>query len=281
MLAREGGLIKSLCKQSLLACAASVLACVPAAAAPQPELWPRWEKHDPTSTQEVAHAVWDTFLQENLSTVNGINLVAYGKVTATQGLALDDYVAALAATPVSSLSRPEQLAYWINLYNSLTVQLILQNFPVDSIRDISGNLFAPGPWEDQIVTVEGELLTLNDIEHRILRPIWQDARLHYAVNCASLGCPNLAQQAYTAANANELLDTSATAFINHPRAATVSAGSLTVSSIYDWFQVDFGGSEAGVIAHLKRFAKDDLRSALASVDGIAGDEYDWTLNIAD
>ena len=148
-------------------------------------------------------------------------------------------------TPVSSLNRGEQLAYWINFYNALTVQVILDHYPTDSILDIkiSPGFFSIGPWDKKLVTVEGEELSLNDMEHRILRPIWRDPRIHYGVNCASIGCPNLLTTAYTADNVDGLLTENAVAYVNHPRGASLQNGALTVSSIYDWFEEDFGGNE--------------------------------------
>ncbi len=131
-----------------------------------------------------------------------------------------------------------------------------------------------------LIEVEGEAVSLNDIEHRILRPIWRDPRVHYALNCASIGCPDLRAAAFTAENAEALLDTAARAYVNHPRGARVENDRLTVSSIYAWFREDFGGTEAGVIAHLKRYAGPELAKALETATDIGGYEYDWALNAA-
>ena len=183
---------------------------------------------------------------------------------------------------IRKFSRPEQRAYWTNLYNALTVKVVLDHYPVASIMkiDISPGLFAKGPWKKKLLAIEGEKVSLDDIEHRILRPIWKDPRTHYAVNCASLGCPNLPMQAFTSANTEELLDAGARAYVNHARGARIDKGRLTVSSIYDWFESDFGGSEAGVIEHLRKYAEPALAKQLAGVKRIADDDYDWSLNDA-
>ncbi|MEP5246911.1 MAG: DUF547 domain-containing protein, partial [Alphaproteobacteria bacterium] len=211
---------------------------------------------------------------------DGINRVAYDEVTAADRKALDGYIGALAAMPVGSLSRAAQQAFWVNLYNALTVRVVLEHYPVASIRDIdiSPGFFADGPWGKKLVTVESEELSLDDIEHRILRPIWRDPRIHYAVNCASLGCPNLHTRAMTAENAEAFLEDAARAFINHPRGARIEDGDLRVSSIYAWFEADFGGDDAGVIAHLRDYANGELAAGLSGVSRIAGDDYDWRLN---
>lgn len=251
--------------------------------APSADLWERWLAHDPASTATIDHAPWDRLLAAYVVRGgDGIARFAYDRVTEADRALLAAYVGRLAATPIGGYARPEQRAFWINLYNALTVQVVLDHYPVDSIMDIdiSPGLFARGPWDRELVEVEGEPVSLNDIEHRILRPIWKDPRLHYALNCASLGCPDLMQKAYTAALTETLLDTSAHAYVNHPRGVRIDDGRLTVSSIYAWFQEDFGGRDETIIAHLKRYAAPPLAAKLAGIDTIADHDYDWSLNDA-
>ena len=253
-------------------------------AAPKAELWARWQAFDPVSRIMVDHAPWGRFLGRYLMPgADGVNRMAYAKVSTSDKGQLDAYVMALGATEVRPLNRDEQRAFWINLYNALTIQVVLDHYPVKSILDIdiTPGLFANGPWGKKLVEIEGEAVSLDDIEHRILRPIWRDPRLHYAINCASVGCPNLQAAPYTAANADVLLDVAARAYVNHPRGARVKDGRLYVSSIYDWFESDFGGSERGVVEHLRRFADDDLKAALSAIEDVSGDDYDWLLNEAE
>jgi len=260
---------------------ALAVALAPASrAAPSAELWERWTAHDPGSEATVDHSAWDDFLGRHLAERDGINLVRYSRVPQEDRAALAGYVEALAGTAVSSLARDEQMAYWVNLYNALTIGIILDNLPVDSIRDISDGLFSSGPWDRKVVSVEGEELTLNDIEHRILRPIWMDPRVHYAVNCASIGCPNLAPRAYTGANLEEMLERGAKDYVNHPRGVSVSGGVLEVSSIYSWFSEDFGSGDAELIEHLRRYAEPGLRAELEGIGRVGGHDYDWSLNAA-
>jgi len=263
------------------------VAATPAAAqlfgAPEPDLWPRWQAHDPDSTARIDHGTWDALLERYVSAHgDGINRVDYRGWGNSGRAGLRSYIDALAAVPVSRRNRAEQFAYWVNLYNALTVDVVLDHYPVDGIRDIdiSPGLFSDGPWGRALVTVEGVELTLDDIEHRILRPIWRDPRIHYAVNCAALGCPNLQRRAFSGSNLETLLDDGARTFVNHPRGAEVRDGGLYVSSIYAWFQEDFGGSDSGVIAHLRRYAGPDLASRLEGITRIAGHSYDWSLNDA-
>lgn len=251
--------------------------------APKARLWDAWMRHQPDSPAGIDHGAWTGFLERHVvAGGDGVNRVAYADVPAADRRALAAYIDRLEAVPISGYARDQQFAYWVNLYNALTVDLVLDHYPVNGIRDIniSGGLFARGPWGGKLVTVEGEQVSLNDIEHRILRPIWKDPRIHYALNCASIGCPNLAPRAYTADNFDALLERAARAYVNHPRGATVRNGRLRVSSIYEWFQDDFGGGDAGVLRHLLRYADEPLAASLAGIERISDDDYDWALNDA-
>lgn len=266
---------------------AALLALLSPAAAvwagPAAELWPRWQAHDPASTATIDHSAWARFLSRYLvQSEDGINRVRYGAVSAADRRSLDAYVEALAAVPISTFNRDEQIAYWANLYNALTLQVVLDHYPVGSIRaiGISPGWFTRGPWGAELVTVEGERLSLDDIEHRIMRPIWRDPRIHYMVNCAALGCPNLVSEPFTGARWDAMAEAAAAAFVNHPRGARVEDGRLHVSSIYHWYQEDFGGGDRGVIRHLLRHADDGLFGDLRSVTGIHRHDYDWALNEA-
>jgi hypothetical protein len=269
--------------QLLLALLLQAALAAPLAAAPKAELWPRWEAHDPAAGVTIDHAAWARFLERHLVRgADGVNQIAYGRVPEADRAALGAYLARLAAVPISTFARPEQMAYWINLYNALTVQVVLDHYPVDSIRDIriSPGWFSTGPWGKKLITVEGEALSLDDIEHRILRPIWRDPRIHYAVNCASIGCPNLQPEPFAGARIEEQLDAAAREFVNGGRALWVEGRDLRVSSIYRWFQEDFGADDPAVIAHLRHWAGPELAARLDGISRIRGHDYDWRLNDA-
>lgn len=202
--------------------------------------------------------------------------------------ALDDYVRALEARAPSSMERAHAFAYWANLYNAATLQAVVARYPVRSIREIRSTgagldpLALLGPWRTKRVTVEGRRLSLDDIEHGVMRPGFRDARVHYAVNCASIGCPDLRAQAWEAATLEATLEAAARAFVNHPRGARARAdGRLVLSSLYRWYGADFGPGEAGVRAHVARYAQGALAAALAQGAPIGGYAYDWSLNDAE
>ena len=249
--------------------------------APSADLWERWARHDAGSSAQIDHGLWDGLLARHVSARSGgANLVAYNAFTTEDRATLERYVTAMSAVQISDHARDEQLAFWINLYNALTVQVVLDNLPVASIRDIntSPGLFSSGPWGQEVISVEGQSLSLNDIEHRILRPIWKDPRIHYGVNCASIGCPDLAPRAYTGSTVQGMLDAAARAYVNDPRGVRIASGKVTVSRIYDWFIEDFGGTEQSVIDHIQRYAKPDLAAQLRAAGGLDDTQYDWSLN---
>jgi hypothetical protein len=255
-----------------------------ALAAPGADPWPRWNQADEQNAAEIDFSAWDALLRRYLTpSPGGINLFRYGAVSAADRAELDQLVAKLAALPISAYNRAQQLAFWINLYNALTVKVVLDNGPVASIRDIdiSPGFFSDGPWDKKLLRIEGESVSLNDMEHRILRPLWRDPRIHYALNCASIGCPNLGTGAYGAKDMEARLEAAARAFINHPRGVRFEDGALVVSSIYDWFIEDFGGSEAGVVSHLQRYAAPALAEKLAKHGRLDRASYDWRLNGAE
>ncbi len=254
----------------------------PGLAAPRAELWPRWQAHDEASTAVIDQRVWASFLRRHVRAgADGINRVDYAGVSAADRAGLAADLRRLQQVPVSSLSRGEQRAFWSNLYNELTVSVVLQHDPVASIREINlspGLFSASGPWDAKLIQVEGQTVSLNDIEHRILRPIWRDPRTHYALNCASLGCPNLRAAPYDKTGMEAQLDQAARDYVNSPRGFFVRDGGLYVSSIYEWYQADFGGTDRGVIEHLKRYAAAEKRRSLQGIRSISGDHYDWALN---
>ena len=251
-------------------------------AAPRAVVWDRWQRHDPTDRRTIDHTAWHAWLTRYVVTSHssGINRVRYAAVTPADRDMAERYVVALQAVTISTYNRHEQKAYWINLYNAFTVVLVLRHYPVASIREIrlSPGFLRAGPWRAKLLTIEGEAVSLDDIEHRILRPIWRDNRVHYALNCASLGCPHILQHAYTAATLEAMLDEGARAYINHPRGVTFDNDVLVVSSIYVWFKTDFGDTRQDMVAHLRRYAHEPLATRLRAYQGRFKHRYDWQLN---
>ncbi len=269
-----------------LACLAVVANALPVAAA---AITDNFTTYRAGSAAAVDHSAWDRLLKSYVRPASdGVNRVDYKAFKASGHRELKDYVRHLEATDVRGLDRPEQLAFWANLYNAKTVDIVLDHYPVGSIREIAlddsllgflkKSVGAGGPWKARVLKVAGEALSLDNIEHDILRPVFKDPRIHYAINCASYGCPNLMTEAFTGVRNEALLDGGARAFINHPRGFEFNNGKLRASSIYDWFEADFGGNAAGVLAHASKFANPELKTALAAKTTIDSYDYDWRLN---
>ena len=247
-----------------------------AAAVPDPIAWNFWNAQGEVS--QVDHGPWQHFLDRYVVTLpDGINRVSYQAVTVADRAALSSYVKTMATLDPRGLTRAAQQAYWINLYNALTVLVVLEYPRKRSILRMGRKLLSIGPWDDEVVQIQGQHLTLNDIEHRILRPLYRDERVHFAVNCASLGCPNLASQAYTAANLETMLERQMHDYLTHARGLRLGNGKLIASSIFDWYRVDYGNAEPAVRAWLAK-RQGALAKALLDPEVDLEYDYDWALN---
>lgn len=268
-----------------LALAAAVLALAAGGQASAQKGLDAFARHASGSAVKIDYAAWDGLLRRHVVTAPGaVNSVDYAAWKASPDRAtLKAVIKNLEAADPVTLDRPEQFAFWANLYNAKTIDVILDAYPVKSIKDINlgGGLAAAvtgGPWKAKTLKVAGEALSLDDIEHGILRPFFKDPRVHYAVNCASIGCPNLMPEAFTGEKLEAQLDAAAGAYVNHPRGVKVTGRAVRASSIYDWFQADFGGDESGVLAHLRKHAAPELAATLKGIESIDGYDYDWRLN---
>ncbi|MGI9372442.1 MAG: DUF547 domain-containing protein [Hyphomicrobiales bacterium] len=239
-----------------------------------------WNAHNPGGTKPIDHSAWNGILKKYVrGGKNGVNRFTYGKVSGADRKALKAYIAKMGKVNVAKKSRKVQLAYWINLYNAATVDVVLDHYPVKSIRDIDiSGAFSNGPWKKKFIKVRGKSLSLDNIEHGILRPIWRDARIHYGVNCASIGCPNLQRVAYSGKTVDKLLTKGARDYVNSSRGLSIKNGKVTVSKIYEWFAYDFGNSEKGVIKHLLKYAGPKKAAALEKAGRIHKTRYDWSIN---
>lgn len=241
---------------------------------------PFWRASDESNNAVVDHSVWQEILDEHLigDDASGVNLVDYQSIKDEAQQDLDGYIAYLTSLDPRKYRRLEQFAYWVNLYNALTVSVILQNYPIESITKISKKTLAFGPWDDVVTSISGTEVTLNDIEHRILRANWDDHRIHFAVNCASYGCPNLQDLAFTSDNTQALLSSAAHDFVGHTRGVAVGKEGLVLSSIFDWYQEDFGTNEAEMLETISVYLQDDqLENFRAQANNISY-QYDWSLN---
>jgi len=210
---------------------------------------------------------------------DGVHLFGYGDLSEREHATLDRYIRDLAEFPVEVLDRREQYAYWLNLYNALVLRLVLSRYLVLSIRDIDFGVgpLGAGPFERKLIAVRGEALSLSDIRNSILRPVFDDPRLHYGLCDAAVGSPNLPRRVFTGERVDRMLDGAALDFIHHPRAVRRQGLKLVLSGLYDWYVDDFGGAPAGVLSHLRSFAGPGLLADLRPELGQRY-EFDWSLN---
>lgn len=261
------------------AAAAVMLLAVAGDTGSRPDPAQHRQAYDLTSWRRIEHRAWEQFLLRYVRIgPEGIHRVAYGEVTRGDFALLERYIAHLASLPVAEYNRAEQMAYWINLYNALIVRLVIEHYPVADVRDVSAG---PGsPFDLDLVEIDGEELSLNDIRQRILDPAFADARIHYALSCAALGCPDLQPEPYLGHRLDEQLTDAAMDYINDPRCIRIDGEHLTVSSLFFWYKEAFGGSDRAVIRHLMAYAEPSLAMRLQRFDRIFDYAFDWRLNDA-
>lgn len=264
--------MKQLTRRTLLATGAA-FAAVPAIAGPASKLIKGpWKTFG--SGGDPNYADWSAFL-DTYRTMgsNGVALVRYAQA-ARDGRRLIGQLEAMQAVDPTKLSKDAAMAFWLNLYNVLTIDLVIEAMPVDSIKKVRGGLFNTGPWSEKMVTVAGQRLSLDDIEHGVLRPVWNDPRIHYGVNCASIGCPDLDAKPFVAGDLSARLNAAAARYTSHPRGARQNGSGAVVSTIYEWFIEDFGNTEAGIITHINEHRAQPVAGPVQDY------EYDWSLNAA-
>jgi len=190
---------------------------------------------------------------------------------------LDAYLKVLEGVNTGALDRDGQFAFYVNAYNAWTLKLILSGYPgVESIKDL-GSVFK-SPWKKEIVRIDGRLTTLDHVEHGILRPRFKDARVHFAINCASKGCPPLITEPYQGDILAQQLDAVTRAFLNDPEYNRLEGNILYVSRIFKWFKEDFNKD---ILGFFLKYAKGQLKEGLEAGKGsvkIKYLDYDWSLN---
>ena len=235
-----------------------------------------WQISNEHSHQQINHQLWQDILTTYLVDLEQGRTFNYRDVSPRDQQKLSDYLNQLQSIDPQNYNKNEQLAYWINLYNALTVNLILNHYPIASIKDI-GDGFT-GPWNIPQLIISGQQLSLNQIEHKILRAIWQDPRIHYVINCASTSCPDLGLKAFSSSHIEQQLDHAATRFINQTKGVRFSHQTLILSSIYHWFSDDFGADQAELLKHINHYARPSLQQQLKNYQAQPKFSYQWQLN---
>ncbi len=216
-----------------------------------------------TKIQSLSHASFDQLLNKYVSKDGKVNYKGFKSEVSV----LDEYLQHLSDNPIqSSWDQKKQLAYWINVYNAFTIKLILNHYPVNSITDLEGGK----PWDKTWIQLAGKTYSLNQIENEIIRPTYNEPRIHFAVNCAAKSCPPLLNKAWTAQNLESNLERQTKSFINNPSYNMIESGQVSVSKIFEWYAQDFGN----LIDYLNQYSQVKI-DAGAQLDYV---EYNWKLN---
>jgi len=226
-----------------------------------------------SNSKPVTHELWDTLVRTHVSPEGKVDYKGITK----DSLKLNAYLDLLSANHPNdkNWSADEKLAYWINAYNAFTVKLIVDNYPIESIKDIkSGIPFVNDVWEINFFKIEGNSYNLNDIEHGIIRKRFEEPRIHAACNCASFSCPRLRNEAYTAERLNEQLDDQMKNFINDKTKNKLDPNNPKVSKLFRWYSGDFKKTEKSVREFINQYAEVKINEG-ADIDY---QEYIWTLN---
>lgn len=225
-----------------------------------------------SDAEPVSHNEWDELVKKHVTEEGHVDYEGF----ISDSVSLNSYLNLLSAHhPNNKWSDDEQLAYWINAYNAFTVKLILDNWPVESIKDIAGGIpFVNTPWDVKFIEIEGEKYDLNNIEHGIIRKEFDEPRIHFAVNCAAVSCPKLRNEAYTADSLDKQLDDQAKDFINGPK-NEITANSANLSRIFKWYGGDFT-DEMTLREYVNQFATTKIGERV----DIEFKDYDWKLNLA-
>ncbi len=215
------------------------------------------------TTEVFNHSVWNSLLIDNVSLNGNVNYEGFRQ---NKGQ-LRDYIASLGTNmPAENWTQEDKLAYWMNAYNAMTVDLILRNLPLKSIKDIDK------PWNQRLWKLGAKWYNLDEIEHQILRKM-NDPRIHFGINCASFSCPPLLNEAFTSATVDTQLESLAKRFINDPQRNSISANKIQLSKVFSWFGKDFK-KNGSLIDYLNKYA--DV--AISNKAKKSYKEYNWNLN---
>jgi hypothetical protein len=223
--------------------------------------------------EAITHDIWNELLVRNVDSLGQVNYTGFIRDKDS----LQDYLDLLSANPANSAwTKDAQLAYWINVYNAFTVKLIIDNYPLESIKDLHPTLKIPGlrtVWHKKFFEIGGVAMDLNTVEHKILRKEFDEPRIHFAIVCASLSCPSLLNEAYVADKLEDQLQGQAIRFVNDSFRNKIEKDNVQVSKIFSWFRGDFT-KEGNLIDYLNQYSE----KAISSDAKIQYLDYDWSLN---
>ena len=226
------------------------------------------------ATAPVDHSVFERLLKEYVTAEGLVNYKGFQR----DEKAFNGYLALLSKNPpTAQWSQNEQIAYWINAYNAFTIRLILDHYPLKSIKDIGSKIqipFVTTPWAHKFIPMGKEKMSLDNIEHGILRKRFNDPRIHFTLVCASLSCPRLRNEAYVGDRLPEQMDDQGRDFLNNPAKNKVGQAQAQLSKYFDWYKGDWKANGQSVLYWVNRYADTKMMEDTK----ITYLTYDWNLN---
>ncbi len=225
------------------------------------------------ANEHLTHKGWNTLLNKHVDEAGNVDYKGFK----SEEKALNEYLTVLSKNhPDNSWKRNDRLAFWINAYNAFTVKLIVKNYPVKSIKDLGGSIYKVNtPWDIKFIKIGEEVYDLNNIEHGMIRKEFSDPRIHFAVNCASVSCPKLRNEAYVGTTIEQQLEDQAKYFINNKVKNQIkSTKKAKLSKIFRWYKGDFTSSGMSIVEYINQYADVKLE-ADAKIEFL---DYDWDLN---
>ncbi|WP_040585705.1 DUF547 domain-containing protein [Spirosoma luteum] len=230
--------------------------------------------HNTVNAAPVDHSIFDKLLKKYVNDKGLVNYKGFKSDVKT----LDQYLDMLSKNPpASSWSKNEEMAYWINAYNAFTIKDVVKHYPIESIKDIGSKIqipFVTTPWAEKFFTIGGEKMSLDNIEHGTLRKKYNDPRIHFALVCASISCPRLRNEAFTADKLDAQLNDQGSDFLNNPAKNKISKDAAKLSKYFDWYKGDFKDGGQSVVKWVNKYSTTKITDN-TKIDYL---DYNWNLN---
>lgn len=226
-----------------------------------------------SASQPVSHEIWNELVGKYVTEEGKVDYKGFVK----DSVRLNEYLSILSSSHPNDANwnRSERLAYWLNAYNAFTVQIVTRNYPQKSIKDIKNGIpFVNTVWDIKFIKIENETYDLNNIEHGIVRPRFEEPRVHFALNCASISCPRLRNEAYHPEKLEEQLTDQAKYFLTNPIKNKITAERAQLSKLFTWFKGDFTKNSKSLKDFINQYSEVKLTNA-TDIDYL---DYDWNLN---
>ena len=226
-----------------------------------------------SQSSPVSHEIWDGLVKKHVTVEGVVDYAGFQK----DSVQFNEYIKLISSAHPNDTNwnRNERLAYWINAYNAFTVQVVMRNYPTEGIKEIKKGIpFVNTVWDIKFIKIEGKTYDLNNLEHGIVRPRFKEPRIHFALNCASIACPKLRNEAFTPERLDEQLTDQTRYFLSNPIKNNIGSEKSEISKIFQWYGVDFRKGDNTVRKFIDKYS--DVK--ITADTKISHKKYDWRLN---